>query len=98
MKAITFQEFGSPDALELTEVPKPEVKSGEVIVRVRAAAPNPYDWHFMRGVPYIARVSGAGLLRPKRTVLGSDLAGEVEAVGEGVTRFRPGDEVFGLAE
>src|SRR5438309_1326223 len=95
MKAITYEEFGSPDVLELREVPKPEVEHDKVLVRVRAAYPNPYDWHFMRGLPYIARLSGAGLRKPKRTVLGSDIAGKVEAIGSDVTRFRPGDEVFG---
>ena len=96
MKAITQEEFGSPDVLELREVPKPEVGRDGVLVRVRAASPNPWDWHFMRGMPYIARVGGAGLRKPKKPVLGSDMAGEVEAVGTEVTRFRPGDEVFGF--
>jgi NADPH:quinone reductase-like Zn-dependent oxidoreductase len=96
MKAIAYEEFGSADVLELREVPQPDVKPGEVLVRVRAASPNPYDWHFMRGMPYIARLAGAGLRKPKRPVLGSDMAGEVEAIGSEVTRFRPGDEVFGF--
>src|SRR5438445_2000842 len=96
MKAITYEEFGSPDVLELREVPKPEVEHDKVLVRVRAASPNPWDWHFMRGLPYIARLAGAGLRKPNNSVLGSDMAGEVEAVGNEVTRFRPGDEVFGF--
>jgi NADPH:quinone reductase-like Zn-dependent oxidoreductase len=96
MRAIAHEEFGSAAALELKEVPKPEVEPGEVLVRVRAASPNPYDWHIMRGLPYIARLSAAGLRRPKHPVLGSDIAGQVEAVGNEVTRFRPGDEVFGF--
>jgi NADPH:quinone reductase-like Zn-dependent oxidoreductase len=81
--------------LELKEVDKPAVKDGEVLVRVRAASPNPWDWHFMRGMPFISRPQ-AGWRKPKNTVLGSDMAGEVEAVGNAVTRFRPGDEVFGF--
>lgn len=96
MKAIAYEEFGSPDVLELREVRKPDVEPDEVLVRVRAASPNPYDWHFMRGLPYIARLAGAGLRKPKNSVLGSDMAGEVEAIGNEVTRFRPGDEVFGF--
>jgi NADPH:quinone reductase-like Zn-dependent oxidoreductase len=96
MKAIAYERFGSPDVLELTEVPVPKVGRGEVLVRVRAASANPWDWHFMRGLPYIARLSGAGLRTPKRPVLGGDISGEVEKVGSEVTRFRPGDEVFGF--
>lgn len=95
MKAIAQEEFGSPDILELKELDKPSVGVGEVLVRVRAASANPWDWHFMRGMPYIARTQ-AGWRRPKNAVLGGDIAGEVEAVGDGVTRFRPGDEVFGF--
>ena len=95
MKAIAYEVFGSADVLELREVRKPDVAPREVLVRVRAASPNPYDWHFMRGLPLIARPA-TGLRRPKNVVLGSDMAGEVEAVGKEVTRFRPGDEVFGF--
>ena len=95
MNAIAYDKFGSPDVLELRDVPKPEVGPGEVLVHVRAASANPYDWHFMRGEPYIARPA-TGMLKPKYPHLGSDMAGEVEAVGSGVTRFRPGDEVFGF--
>jgi NADPH:quinone reductase-like Zn-dependent oxidoreductase len=96
MKAITQAEFGSADVLQLSEVPKPSPRTGEVLVRVRAASPNPWDWHFMRGLPYISRLAGAGLRKPKNTVLGSDVAGEVEAVGAGVTHFKPGDAIFGF--
>ena len=96
MKAIAYEAFGSADVLELKEVRKPDVEPDEVLVRVRAASANPYDWHVMRGVPYVARLMGVGLRKPKESVLGTDLAGEVEAVGKAVTRFRPGDEVFGF--
>ena len=75
---------------------KPTPKDDEVLVRVRAASVNPYDWHFMRGMPYPLRMQ-AGLGKPKDPRLGVDLAGQVEAVGSKVTQFRPGDEVFGCA-
>jgi NADPH:quinone reductase-like Zn-dependent oxidoreductase len=93
LKAITYHEYGSPDALEFEDVDAPVVKDDEVLVRVRAASVNPRDWHFMRGVPYFMRAQ-AGLRRPKSSLLGSDVAGQVEAVGTAVTRFHPGDEVF----
>ena len=96
MKAIAYEAFGSADVLELKEVRKPDVEPDGVLVRVRAASANPYDWHVMRGVPYVARLMGVGLRKPKDSVLGTDVAGEVEAVGNAVTRFRPGDEVFGF--
>ncbi len=94
MKAITFDRYGSPDVLQLQEIDKPVVKDGDVLVRVRAASANPYDWHMMTGRPYFMRMQ-SGLLKPKINGLGADLAGQVEAVGKNVTRFRPGDEVFG---
>jgi NADPH:quinone reductase-like Zn-dependent oxidoreductase len=93
LKAITYHEYGSPDALEFEDVDAPVVKDDEVLVRVRAASVNPRDWHFMRGVPYFMRAQ-AGLRRPKSSLLGSDVAGQVEAAGTAVTRFHPGDEVF----
>jgi NADPH:quinone reductase-like Zn-dependent oxidoreductase len=95
MKGIAFEDYGSPDVLELKDVHKPAVNDDAVLVRVRAASANPYDWHFMRGLPYIARLIATGLARPKFSVLGTDVAGEVEAVGNSVTRFRPGDDVYG---
>ena len=99
MRAVVLDRFGSPDVLEVREVPIPEVLSGQARVRVHAAAANPFDWHFMRGVPYIARVSGGmGVRAPKRRVLGGDIAGVVDGVGEGATRVRPGDEVYGFVE
>jgi NADPH:quinone reductase-like Zn-dependent oxidoreductase len=93
LKAITYHRYGSPDVLEFQEVDEPVAKDDEVLVRVRAVSVNPRDWHFMRGLPYVVRPFG--LRRPKDGVLGSDVAGQVEAVGRNVTRFRPGDEVFG---
>ena len=94
MKAITFDSYGPPDALHLAEIDRPAVGAGDVLVRVRAAGANPYDWHSLRGEPYIGRLL-SGLHRPKGYGMGADLAGVVEAVGPNVTRFAPSDEVFG---
>ncbi|MEP7356892.1 MAG: NAD(P)-dependent alcohol dehydrogenase, partial [Anaerolineales bacterium] len=86
---------GAPDALRLSEVEKPVPQAGQVLVKVRVAAANPLDFHGVRGEPAVARLM-TGLLKPKDARLGADLAGVVEAVGGGVTEFRPGDEVFGM--
>jgi NADPH:quinone reductase-like Zn-dependent oxidoreductase len=94
MKAIVRSTYGSPDCLRFEEIPTPEVSTGKVLVKVRASSVNPYDWHMMRGEPYLLRMS-EGLRRPKAEGMGIDLAGTVEAVGEGVTSFKVGDEVFG---
>jgi NADPH:quinone reductase-like Zn-dependent oxidoreductase len=95
VKAIVGTKYGSPDGLELKEIDKPELLDDRILIRVRAASVNPYDWHLMRGLPYLVRVGGGGLRRPKTSVLGVDVAGHVEAVGKDVTEFQPGDEVFG---
>ena len=92
MQAITYHRYGAPDVLELEEVDAPALGEDEVLVRVRAASVNPRDWHYLRGLPYIMRP--IGLRIPKDGGLGSDMAGQVEAVGRAVTRFRPGDEVY----
>ena len=97
MKAIVQDRYGPPDVLELRDVEAPAVGDNEVLVRVQAAAVNALDWHYMRGDPYVARPS-MGLRRPKTRIRGRDFAGRVEAVGDGVDRFRPGDEVFGEAD
>jgi NADPH:quinone reductase-like Zn-dependent oxidoreductase len=94
MRAIVYSRFGPPDVLELREVDQPQVAEGDVLVRVRAASVNPADWYVMAGVPYVARPQ-MGLRKPKTSSVGLDLAGVVAAVGGGVTRFTPGDEVFG---
>ena len=96
MRAITYRRYGPPDVLELVEVAKPEPGPDDVLVRTHAASVNPLDWHFMRGSPAPVRVM-TGLLRPRVGRLGVDLAGVVESVGSRVTRFGPGDEVFGAA-
>ena len=95
MKAITYTEYGPPDVLQFTEVAKPTPKDDEVLIRIRAASVNPLDWHFMRGEPFFVRLMIGGLLKPKVTRLGIDVAGQVEAIGRNVTQFKPGDEVFG---
>jgi NADPH:quinone reductase-like Zn-dependent oxidoreductase len=97
VNAIAHLRYGPPERLELRDVEPPTAAEGRLLVRVRAASVNPYDWHVMRGLPYLLRFY-AGLRRPKVPVLGADLAGVVEAVGAGVTRFEPGDEVFGGGE
>ncbi|MEV4375375.1 NAD(P)-dependent alcohol dehydrogenase [Streptosporangium sp. NPDC049644] len=99
MKAFVLRAYGSPDVLDLTDVDKPVPRDDEVLVRVRATSVNPYDWHNMRGEPYIARLMGGlGARSPKLEILGADMAGQVEAVGKDVTGFRPGDEVFAVLE
>lgn len=97
MRAIVYEEYGPPDVLELRDVETPVAGVGEVLVRARAAAVNPLDWHFMRGTPYPMRLV-SGLVRPRSERLGADLAGVVEAVGEGVTGLGTGDEVYGAAK
>lgn len=98
MKAVIHRCYGSPDVLEITEIEKPIPATNEVLVRVKAAAVNPLDWHYMRGTPYILRLLGGGLGAPTNPRLGVDFAGTVEAVGAAVTGFKPGDEVFGGAK
>jgi NADPH:quinone reductase-like Zn-dependent oxidoreductase len=98
MKAIVQERFGPPDVLRLADVDQPEPGAGDVLVRVRAAALNPYDWHMLRGDPRIARLAGIGLTRPKARVAGIDAAGVVEAAGAGVRGLRPGDEVLGFCQ
>ncbi|MGW1762709.1 NAD(P)-dependent alcohol dehydrogenase [Streptomyces sp. NPDC002073] len=98
MKAIVQDVYGTADVLELREVPRPAARPGEVLVRVQAAAVDAGVWHLMTGLPYLLRLMGFGLRAPKVPVRGRDVAGRVEAVGAGVTRFRPGDEVFGICE
>src|SRR5215211_605862 len=96
MKAIVRDMYGSADVLELRDIDKPEIADDEVLVHVHAAGLDRGVWHVMTGLPYPIRLAGYGLRAPKTPVLGGDLAGVVEAVGDAVTRFRPGDEVFGI--
>src|SRR5881296_2975858 len=94
MKAIVYCDYGLGN-VRLDQIEKPVPKDDEVLVRVRAASVNPYDWHFVEGTPYVMRAMGVGLRKPKDIQLGVDFAGTVEAVGKNVTQFKPGDEVFG---
>jgi NADPH:quinone reductase-like Zn-dependent oxidoreductase len=94
IQAIVFCDYGTADVLALENVEKPVPGDHELLVRVRSAALNPLDYHFMHGTPYIIRLQ-SGLRKPKVTRLGVDFAGTVEAVGKNVTRFEPGDAVFG---
>ena len=94
MKAMVYRSYGSPDVLEFTTMAEPAPRDGEVLIEVRAASVNKGDWHLLHGEPFLVRPS-AGLRRPKHPILGADVAGEVVAVGRGVTRFQPGDAVFG---
>jgi NADPH:quinone reductase-like Zn-dependent oxidoreductase len=95
MKAIVYIKYGPPDVLELKEVEKPTPQDNEVLVKVHAASLNAYDWHLLRADPFLVRLMGGGLLKPKNQILGADLAVQVEAVGRNVKQFQPGDEVFG---
>jgi NADPH:quinone reductase-like Zn-dependent oxidoreductase len=94
MKAIVYTQYGPPDVLELKEVEKPTPKDNEVLIKVHAASANPADWHLMRAEPFLARLEN-GLLKPKNSRLGADVAGRVEAIGRNVTQFQVGDAVFG---
>jgi len=93
VRAVVYDRYGSPDVLRVDDVPMPSAAAGQVLVRVAATSVNLSDWECLRGSPLYARLGG--LRSPARRTLGSDVAGWVDAVGEGVTRFRPGDEVYG---
>lgn len=95
MKAIVQEKYGSPEDLRLREVAKPAVGEDEVLVQVRAASLHPDVWHVVAGRPFILRLMGAGFSKPKNPIPGTDMAGVVESAGMNVTRFQPGDEVFG---
>ena len=97
MKAIVYENYGPPaDVLRLQEVDEPVVEDDQVLIKVKAAGVNPYDWHFVRGEPYLMRMM-TGFRTPKSPQLGVDFSGEVEAVGARVTEFKPGDAVYGMA-
>jgi NADPH:quinone reductase-like Zn-dependent oxidoreductase len=96
MKAIVYTKYGPPDVLQLKEIEKPTPTDDEVLIRVHAASVNAFDWHAMRGKPFVVRLMGFGLLKPKNKILGADIAGRVEAVGRSVRQFQPDDEVFGI--
>lgn len=94
MKAIVFSAYGPPDVLHLAEVEKPAPNDNEVLVKVQAASVNDWDWAIIQGIPFANRME-TGLFKPKKQMLGTDVAGIVEATGKNVTRFKPGDAVFG---
>src|SRR5215217_6192851 len=98
MKAMIRDTYGPPDVLELRDIDIPEIADDEVLVRVHAAGVGRDVWHVMTGLPYPIRIAGYGFRAPKNPVIGSDVAGVVEAVGKYVTRFQPGDEVFGIGK
>ena len=95
MRAIVYQSYGSPDVLELREIEIPTPKDDEVLVKVHAAAITPMDWYFMTGTPWLARIMAGGLFKPKHKVLGTQVSEQVEAVGNNIKRYQPGDEVIG---
>src|SRR5437588_12050332 len=95
MKAIVNTHYGSPDVLQFKEVARPTPKDYEVLVKVHAASVNAAELHLLRGKPFLMRLMGFGLLKPKHTILGTAMAGRVEAVGRNVTQLQPGDEIFG---
>lgn len=95
MKAIVITKYGPPDVLKLETLKKPTPKDNEVLIKIQAASLNAADWHIMRGEPFFVRLMVGGLTKPKNNILGSDIAGEVEAIGKDVTHFKVGDEVFG---
>jgi NADPH:quinone reductase-like Zn-dependent oxidoreductase len=96
VKAIAYDKYGPPDVLELREVKEPVPQDDEVLIRVHAASVNAYDWHFLTADIFLIRLMGGGLLKPKDTRLGADVAGRVEAIGRSVKQFQPGSEVFGM--
>jgi NADPH:quinone reductase-like Zn-dependent oxidoreductase len=96
MKAIVYTKYGLPEVLQLKDVEKPTPKDDEVLIKIHAASVNAYDWHFLTADIFLIRLMGGGLLKPKNTRLGADVAGRVEAVGKNVKQFQPDDEVFGM--
>jgi NADPH:quinone reductase-like Zn-dependent oxidoreductase len=98
MRAIVQHAYGSADVLELRDIDRPSIGDDQVLVQVRAAGVDPGVWHVMTGQPYLVRIMGFGLRKPKVPVRGRDVAGVVQAVGAGVSRFRPGDDVYGTCE
>lgn len=97
MKAVVYYEYGTADVLRLEQTPKPLPNDNQVLVQVKAAAVNPLDWHYMRGTPILMRFMGIGPRKPADPRMGADVAGVVVAVGKDITRFKVGDEVFGIS-
>jgi len=97
MKAAVFYKYGSPDAISIADVPKPTPKDGEVLIQVKAASVNAYDWHLVRATPFFTRAL-SGMFKPKNNIIGADMAGVVVSVGNGVLHFKQGDGVYGCLE
>ena len=95
MKAAVYTEYGPPEVLRLAEVDRPAPRANEALIKIRAASLNAFDWHMLLPDPSMVRFMGGGLLKPKNRILGTDMAGRVEAIGESATQFKPGDEVYG---
>jgi NADPH:quinone reductase-like Zn-dependent oxidoreductase len=98
MKAAVRHEYGPPDVVRIEQIDKPLPEDNQVLIKVRAAAVNPLDWHYMEGTPYILRLMGVGFMRPKDPRMGVDVAGVIESVGKNVTKFKPGDAVYGVGD
>jgi len=98
MKAVVYTKYGSPDVLQIKDVEKPAPGENEVLIKIHAASVNAYDWHFLTADIFLLRLMGGGLLKPKYTRLGADIAGRVEAVGKNAKQFQPGDEVYGMVK
>jgi NADPH:quinone reductase-like Zn-dependent oxidoreductase len=95
MKAVVYETYGPPEVLQLREMEKPVPKDDEVLIKVHAASVNAADWRLLMADPFLVRLMGGGLFKPSHKILGSDIAGRIEAVGKKATQFRVGDEVFG---
>ena len=98
MKAIVYEKYGSPDVIQLKDIEKPTPKDDEVLIKIHAASVNAYDWHYLTADIFLIRLMGGGLLKPKNTRLGADMAGRIETVGKNVKQFQSGDEVFGMVK
>ena len=98
MKAILYTKYGSPDVLQLKDVEKPTPNEDEVLIKIHTASVNAYDWHFLTADIFLIRLMGGGLLKPKDTRLGADMAGRIETAGRNAKQFQPGDEVFGMVK
>jgi NADPH:quinone reductase-like Zn-dependent oxidoreductase len=98
MKAIVYTKYGPPEVIQFMDVEKPTPKDDEVLIIIHAASVNAYDWHFLTADIFLIRLMGGGLLKPKYTRLGADVAGRIEAVGGNIKQFKVGDEVFGMAK
>lgn len=95
MKAVVYHKYGPPDVLKVEDVETPSPKDNDVLIKVHATSVNSWDWDLLNGTPFLVRLVGGGLSKPKIHILGCDVAGTVEAIGKKVTQFKIGDEVFG---